>query len=258
MIDSHCHLDFKDFNGRREEAIDNALANGVHTIVNIGCDPESARRTVELADQYDCIYGAVGVHPHDAKRYNGKVERLLRDLAGHEKVKAIGEIGLDFYRDLSPRDLQRKVFRKQLELAIDLGLPVVIHTRESFRDTLDIVREYLPDLTGGVFHCFPGTVEDADEVIRLGFHISVGGIITFPKAKMARVAAEAELDKIMLETDAPYLTPVPYRGKPNEPAYVRYVAEKMAELRQMPISEIEKITDRTTRKFFGLVETFGG
>lgn len=258
MIDSHCHLDFKDFNGHREEAIENALDSGVHTIINISCDPESARRTVELADKYDCIYGAVGVHPHDAAKYNDEVERLLRDLSGHEKVKAIGEIGLDFYRDLSPRDVQRRVFRKQLELAVELKLPVVIHTRESFRDTLDIVREYIPDLKGGVFHCFQGTVAEANEVIDLGFHVSVGGIITFPKAKMARVAAEVPLDKIMLETDAPYLTPVPYRGKRNQPAYVKYVAEKMADLRQMPYSEIEKITDRTTQKFFGLVETFGG
>ena len=257
MIDSHCHLDFKDFDGHREEVIQQALDNGVHTIINIGCDPESARRTVELADRHDCIYGAVGVHPHDARQYDEEVELLLRDLAGHEKIKAIGEIGLDFYRDLSPRDIQRKVFRKQLELAIELELPVVIHTRESFRDTVDIVKEYSSELKGGVFHCFPGTVDEANEVIAFGFHVSVGGVITFPNAKMARVAAEVPLDMIMLETDAPYLTPVPHRGKPNRPEYVKFVAEKMAELRQVPFSEIDRITDRTAQKFFGLVETFG-
>ncbi len=258
MIDSHCHLDFKDFDRNRDEVIEAALTNGVHTIVNIGCDPVSARRSVELADRYDCIYATVGVHPHDARQYNDEVEGMLRELAQHDKVKAIGEIGLDFYRDLSPRDIQKKVFRKQLELAIELELPIVIHTRESFRETLDIVKDYMADLKGGVFHCFPGTVDDAREVVAMGFLISVGGVITFPKAKMAVVATEIPLDKIMLETDAPYLTPVPFRGKQNQPAYVKYVAKKIAELRGMKFSEVEKITDRATQKFFRLVETFGG
>lgn len=257
MIDSHCHLDFKDYNKDRDEVIVNALEAGVHTIINIGCDPVSSRSSVALADKYDCVYAAVGVHPHDAGKYNDEVERELRELASHSKVKAIGEIGLDFYRDLSPRDIQRKVYRKQLELAVDLKMPVVIHTRDSFQENLEIVKEYLSDLRGVVFHCFPGTVDEAVEVIGLGCHISVGGITTFPKAKMAEVAKQVPLDKLFLETDAPYLTPAPYRGKRNQPAYVKYVAEKIAEMRGIPVGEIAKTTDRAARKYFGLVETFG-
>ena len=170
---------------------------------------------------------------------------------------AIGEIGLDFYRDLSPRDTQKKVFRKLLELAVDLKMPIVIHTRDSFRETREIVKEYASSLVGGVFHCFPGSTNEAKEVIDMGFVISVGGVITFKNASMAKTAAETPLDKIMLETDAPFLAPMPYRGKTNQPAYVRFVRDKLAELKGTSPLDVEKTTDRTTQKLFGLVETFG-
>lgn len=257
MIDSHCHLDFGVYDGCRDEAIAEAQAVGVQTMVNIGVDRVSSIRSVELADTYDAIYAAVGVHPHDAKTLDDEVEQNIKELAGRKRVVAIGEIGLDYYRNLSPRDIQRKAFRRQIELAVELKLPIVIHSRESFRETVNIVTEYASDLVGGVFHCFPGNVEDAFEVIALGFVISVGGVITFKDAKMARVAAEVPLDKIILETDAPYLTPAPHRGKQNRPAYVKYVYQKLVELRGTGADEVEKVIDRTAQKLFGLVDTFG-
>ena len=258
MIDTHCHLDFDEYDGRRDKIIKAALDAGVHTMVNIGADMESTERSVKLAEKYDAVYATVGIHPHDAKTFNKKIADRLVKLTEHKKVMAVGEIGLDFYRDLSPRDIQRDVFRQQLDIAVQTNLPVVIHTRESFKDTLEIVQEYAHKLPGGIFHCFPGTVNDAYEVIDLGFHISVGGVITFPKAKMAEVAAKVPLEYVLLETDSPYLTPVPYRGKTNQPAYVKYVCEKIADLRGMAFSEVEKITDRSAQKLYRLVEIFGG
>ena len=258
MIDSHCHLDFEQFDGVREQMLANAREAGVHTIINIGVDLSSSKKSLELAKADDMVFATVGIHPHDAKTVDDAVLDEIEQLSRQKKVVAIGEIGLDFYRDLSPRKTQIAAFRKQLELAVDSELPVVIHTRESFRPTLDIISEYARDLKGGVFHCFPGTVDEAYEVIELGFCISVGGIITFKKAKMADVAAEVPLEKILIETDAPYLAPVPFRGKMNQPAYVMYVCERLAELKGMSCREVEKITDRTCRKLFGLVEVFGG
>jgi len=257
MIDSHCHLDFDAFNDCRDEAINEARAAGVNTIVNIGVDRTSSVRSVELAHTYDSIYAAVGVHPHDAKTLDDEVEQTFRELTGRGKTVAIGEIGLDFYRNLSPHDIQRRAFCRQIELAIELMMPIVIHTRESFQETVDIVKDYAADLVGGVFHCFPGSIDDAFEVIALGFVISVGGVITFNNSRMARVAAEVPLDKIILETDAPYLTPVPYRGKQNRPAYVKYVYQKLAKLRGLGVEDVEKVVDRTVQKLFGLVDVFG-
>lgn len=258
MIDSHCHLDFDAFDSDRDEAIDRALQAGVHTIVNIGADIESSRRSVKLSEQHDCIYATVGIHPHDAKTLNHDTLAELERLAAGAKTVAIGEIGLDFYRDLSPRKVQREAFRQQLELAIKLNLPVVIHTREAFDETVAITKEYAARLPGGVFHCFPGDAEQALEVIRLGFVISVGGVITYPKSGMARTAEATPLDKILLETDAPYLTPQLFRGNRNQPAYVSYVCDKLAELKGLDRVEVERVTDGNCRKLFRLGETFEG
>ncbi|MCK4372945.1 MAG: TatD family hydrolase, partial [candidate division Zixibacteria bacterium] len=185
MIDSHCHLDLEPFHNRLDDVLSAARDAGVHTIVNIGADLDSSRRSVELATTHEMIYAAVGVHPHDARTLDDNVLAEFRDLAVHDKVVAIGEIGLDFYRDLSPRPVQKKAFRRQLELAVTLNMPVVIHTREAFLDTVEIVRDYAADLPGGVFHCFPGSVEDAHEVFDLGFIIGVGGVITYKGSRMA-------------------------------------------------------------------------
>jgi len=258
MIDSHCHLDFEDFNRNRREVVEKALSDGVHTLINIGVDLTSSIRSLELSNEYDCIYGAAGVHPHDAQTYDNKLEEEICRILDENTIRAVGEIGLDFYRDLSPRKIQKKVFIRQLEIAVDKNLPVVIHTRDSFKDSLEIVKDFAPSLPGGVFHCFPGTIDDAYDVIDLGLSIGIGGIVTFPRAKMAEVATEIPLEYILIETDAPYLAPVPFRGKQNQPAYVKYVVQKIAELRDISFEEVEKITDRNCNKLFKLVETFGG
>ena len=258
MIDSHCHIDFRDFDGIRDDVLKEARDAGIHTIVNVGADIESSERGVALAQRHEMVFATVGVHPHDARTLDENVFRRLKELAGQDKVVAIGEIGLDFYRDLSPRPVQKVAFHKQMQLAVELKLPVVIHTREAFQETLLIAAEYADLLPGGVFHCFPGDVDDALEVIKEGFVIGVGGVVTYDKSRLSRVAAAIPLDKMILETDAPYLTPVPHRGKINRPAYVRYVCDMVAQLRGISPAEVEKATDRTCQKLFRLVETFGG
>ncbi len=258
MIDSHCHIDFKDFNANRDEIIQSAIDAGVHTLINIGADLLTSQRSVQLAREHKDIFAVVGVHPHDASTLDDACLAQIRKLAAEDRVVAIGEIGLDFYRDLSPRQAQKVAFHRQMQLAVELNLPVVIHTREAFEETLLIAGEYADLLPGGVFHCFPGDVDEAFRVIDLGFVLGIGGVVTYKNAKMARVAAEVPLDKILLETDAPYLTPMPYRGKTNQPAYVALVCQKVAELREQSQAEVERITDRTCQKLFRLVETFGG
>jgi len=258
MIDSHCHLISNVFSQNPEELVREAVENGVNTIICIGIDAVSSRQSVELADKYDEVYATVGLHPHDAKKYSDTLLKEIRELAGHKKVVAIGECGLDYYRNLSPQNIQKKAFTAQLELATELKKPVVIHTRESLEDALAVVSEYQSKLVGGVFHCFPGTVQDAERISNLGFQVSFGGVITFNNSQMSRVAGTVALENIILETDAPYLTPEPFRGKPNRPAYVRYVYEKLAELRRCSFQEIEKTIDRNCRKLFRLVETFEG
>jgi TatD DNase family protein len=258
MIDSHCHLDSRQYGGRHAQLLASAEKAGVSTVVNIGADLPSSEISVQLAAEHVMVFATVGVHPHDATTLDDRTLARLRELAAREKVVAIGEIGLDYYRDLSPRAVQKKAFRKQLELAAELKMPVVIHTREAFRDTLDIVREFSASIPGGVFHCFPGNTEEALRVIELGFVISVGGVITYKGSQMSITATQVPLEFIILETDAPYLTPVPHRGTLNEPAYVKIVYEKLAQLRGVPLPELERTVDRTCRKLYRMVETFGG
>ena len=257
MIDSHCHLNYIEKSGSVSDLVTNASENGVHTIINIGTDLKSSEVSVSYSKQFEAVYATVGIHPSDSKHADSKTLETIKELSSGKKVVAIGEIGLDYYRDYSPRDVQKKVFIKQLEMAVETKLPIVIHTREAFDDTYEIVKDFAQDIPGGVFHCFPGTVEEAEKVFNLGFVISVGGVITYNKATMADVAKEVPLDKIILETDSPFLTPVPYRGKTNRPALVKYVYTHLAELKQIELSEVEKTVDRTVLKLFKLVETFG-
>lgn len=258
MIDSHCHLDSREYRRKVDSVVTEATAAGLSTVVSIGADLPSSENAVKIAEQFEPVYATVGVHPHDATTLNDSVLKRLRELAGHKKVVAIGEIGLDYYRDLSPRPVQKEAFHKQLQLAVELQMPIVIHTRESFADTIAIVREYASRLVGGVFHCFPGTPEEAEQVFDIGFVISVGGVVTYKNSQMAKTAAVVPLDKIMLETDSPYLTPVPYRGTTNQPAYVTLVRDKLAELRGIAASEVERVTDRVTKRVYRLAETFEG
>jgi len=250
LIDSHAHLDFGHFNADREAVIERAREAGLVTIVNIGTSLASSRATVKLAEQYDFIYAAVGVHPHDAKTVTPAVLDELRALTRHPKVVAIGEIGLDYYRDLSPRDVQRRAFAEQLALAAELRLPVVIHSREAHADVLAALRGWEGT---GVLHSYSAGPEHLEEVLGLGFSIGISGPVTFPKAERLReVAAAVPLERLLVETDCPYLTPVPYRGRRNEPAYVQYVVEAVACARKMPAETVAQATVDNTRRLFGV------
>ncbi|MDR1069765.1 MAG: TatD family hydrolase, partial [Gracilibacteraceae bacterium] len=229
--DVHAHLNDPRLAGELEAVLARARAAGVERIINIGFDGDSSAASVALAEKYASVYAAVGVHPHDAAGAGPQTWDRLRDLARHPKVLAWGEIGLDYYRDLSPRDTQRRVFTEQIEMADEAGLPIVIHDRDAHGDVLAIVRER-PPAHGGVFHSYSGSWEMAREVLRLGFYLSFSGPVTYRNARQAlEVLAKAPADRLLVETDCPYLPPEPHRGKRNEPAYAALTAAKVAELR---------------------------
>ncbi|HVS82791.1 MAG TPA: TatD family hydrolase [Pyrinomonadaceae bacterium] len=258
FIDSHAHIDGPEYDTDREEVIARARDADVTTMLNVGTgDPHSGgfERAVELAEKHPEIYAAVGVHPHDAKLFDDRAEQRLLDLVKQsERVIAWGEIGLDYHYDHSPRDVQREVFERQLRRARSLKLPVIIHSREADDDTIAILREELTDYErGGVMHCFGGSVEMARSAIELGFFISFAGNLTFKKAEDLReIARQLPLDRILIETDCPYLSPVPFRGKRNEPARVVETARCLAELHGKELEEIGHITSENFGKLFGV------
>jgi TatD DNase family protein len=259
LIDSHCHIDGEAFDEDRDEVVERAKAAGVVAMLNIGTgDPHSDdfRKAVAVAEKYDNVYASVGVHPHDAKLYDDKAENHLIALAKHEKVIAWGEIGLDYYYDHSPRDVQQEVFRRQIGTARSLGLPVIIHSRDADDETVKILtEEFTPPAAfadrsvraPGIMHCFGGTPQMAESLMEIGFLISFAGNITFKKAENLRDAARAvPLDKLLVETDCPFLTPIPFRGKRNEPGYVVHTAEFLAEFYGV---EFERLAEQTTNNF---------
>lgn len=251
LIDSHAHLDDSRFDRDRDKLIKSLKELGVDLVINPGADLNSSIKAVSLSEKYDNIYAAVGVHPHSAKEMDESTIEILKSFTNREKVIAIGEIGLDYYYDNSPRDIQQKRFIEQLNLAKEVDLPVIIHTREATKDTFHILKEAQDGNLEGVMHCFSGSVEMAMEYIKLGFYISLAGPVTFKNARVSKEVAKAvPLDKLMIETDAPYLTPEPYRGKRNEPFYVRYVAGTIAELRGISFEEVAKQTSENTKKLF--------
>lgn len=253
FIDSHAHLDDKRYDDDRDTLINSLESNKIKLAINIGADLKTSIASVELADQYKNIYAVVGVHPHSASQVTDQVIEKLRELSKHPKVLAIGEIGLDFYYDNSPRDLQRKWFKEQLKLAKELNLPVVIHSREAAQETFDYIKEAQDGSLRGVLHCFSGSVEMAMEYIKLGFYISLGGPVTFKNAKTPKeVAKEIPLGKLIIETDCPYLTPEPYRGKRNEPMFVKYVAEEIAKIKGITVEELAASTNKNTKELFGI------
>ncbi len=232
LIDTHTHLDDARYEEDREAMIARARAADVDTLVTIGCDLSTSRAAVTLADRYPFVYATVGVHPHEVRQIGDDWYDELRRLAAHPKVIGYGEIGLDYHYNHSPPRQQRDRFREQILLAKDLRLPIVLHTREAQDDTIRILKEERASETGGVFHCFAGDAWLVKEALDLGFYVSFSGIVTFPKAVALReVARTVPLDRLLIETDCPYLSPVPYRGKRNEPAYVRMVAETLATVR---------------------------
>lgn len=255
MIDTHVHLDDPAFDEDREEVIQRIQDQKMDFVVNIGSDLPSSIRGVDLARDYDFIYAAIGVHPHEAKTYGPEVEEKLRALAQEEKVVALGEIGLDYFYDYSPREVQREVFQKQLDLAHDLGLPIVIHSREATKETFDIIAAHLdkyPEDKVNI-HCFSGSVEVMEAYVKMGCFIALGGTVTFKNAKVPKeVAKKVPLDHLLLETDCPYLTPEPKRGKRNEPVNVFLVADYIANLRGMSLDELLKVTDQNARRFYGI------
>jgi TatD DNase family protein len=258
FIDSHCHIDGPEYDADRAEVIARARDAGVGTMLNVGTgDPHSGvfERAVELAEKHPEIYAAVGVHPHDAKLFDDAAEHHLLSLVEQSKrVIAWGEIGLDYHYDHSPRDTQREVFRGQLRLARAQKLPVVIHSREADDDTIAILREELSGYDrAGVLHCFGGSLGMAQAAVELGFFISFAGNLTFKKADNLRdVAAQLPLDRMLIETDCPYLTPVPFRGKRNEPARVVETARCLAALHGQELEEIARITSENFARLFGL------
>jgi len=245
LVDSHCHLDDKQFAADRDAVIDRARAAGVERLMAIGTGdgPPDLETAVRLADAFPFFYATVGVHPHDASKAVDESFDRLRDLLAHPKVLALGEIGLDYHYDFSPRDTQRAVFVRQIELAREAGIPIVIHTREAWTDTLQILRENYSG--AGIFHCFTGGPAEAREALDLGFHLSFGGVLTFPKAEPVREAARlTPQDRLLVETDAPYLAPVPHRGKRNEPAFLVDTVRKLAEIRGTSPEELAAVTTR--------------
>jgi TatD DNase family protein len=251
LIDSHCHIDDARYDADRAAMIERARAEGVGHFVTIGCDLETSRAAVALAQHYPFISATVGVHPHEVKRIEGGWYDELRALAKSKGVVAYGEIGLDYHYDHSPRDVQRERFCEQVRLARELRLPIVIHTREAQEDTITILKEEKGGDVGGVFHCFSGDAWLAKDALDLGFYLSFSGVVTFQNATMLRdIVKTVPLDRILVETDAPYLTPVPNRGKRNEPAYVRHVADKIAELHGLTTQQVEDATTDNTKRLF--------
>ncbi len=252
LFDSHAHIDDKKFNDDRDATIVRALENGIGGILNAGADMFSSARAVELAERYEAVYAAVGIHPHDAKEAREADYSKLAEWADRPKVVAIGEIGLDYHYDFSPRDVQKTVLIRQLDLARQLGKPVIIHDREAHADILSIMKKEGAGLTG-VFHCFSGSMEMAREVLAMGLYLSFAGPVTFANAhKLKEVARDIPLERLLVETDSPYLTPEPYRGRRNEPAYVQYVAETIAALRNVEPEYLAKITTENTKRLFGI------
>ncbi len=256
FIDTHAHLDFAQFDADREQVLARAWAAGLVAIVNAGADLPSSRAGVELSAKHERVFAAVGMHPHDAKDLTAGALSELETLARAPKVVAIGEIGLDFYRDLSPRPAQRAAFEAQLALAARLHKPIIVHDRDAHGEVMTILREWAgvsPLAEKGVLHCFSGSLEMAQEAVALGFLISIAGPITFPNArKLPEIAAALPLDKLLIETDCPFLAPHPYRGKRNEPAYVPLVAEAVARARGVPVAEVARATAANAVRLFGL------
>jgi len=267
LIDSHCHIDGEQFDADRDDVVRRAKEAGVAVMLNVGTgDPrtDDFQRAVAVAEKYENIFASVGVHPHDAKLYDDKAENRLIDLVrASEKVIAWGEIGLDFYYDHSPRDVQIEVFRRQIRTARELGLPIIVHSRDANDKTVEILSEECPGKTEneklksenapGIMHCFGGTPKMAEALLKIGFRISCAGNVTFKKAENLREAAKVvPLDKLLVETDCPFLTPEPFRGKRNEPSFVVHTARFLAKLKEVEFEDLARATAENFERFFAL------
>jgi TatD DNase family protein len=253
FFETHCHLNHARFSSDCEEVLARARTAGVSQFLIIGYDRDSSRRAVEMARPEEGLYAAAGIHPHDAETWSGEVEAELRKLARDGSIVAIGEIGLDFYRDLSPRDAQYAAFRAQLELAAELSLPIVVHTRESVSPSLDEIEPFARSGLRGIMHCWSGTAAEARRARSLGLLLGIGGVLTYRNpGELPEVVAEAPLESLVLETDCPYLTPVPHRGGRNEPAYIPLIAERLAQIKGSSVEEVAEATCLSARTALGL------
>jgi TatD DNase family protein len=253
LIDSHAHLEMPDFRRDLEEVIQRAEEAGVKYIFTVGTEKKDWKRAIEIAQSHPFIYAILGVHPHNAREIDDHTYETLKGLCQNERVRAFGEIGLDFYRNLSPREMQLTRFREQIALARELGLPIVIHDRDAHQETLEVLKLEKAEALGGIIHCFSGDYEMAKECIDMGFYISVPGSITYKNAESFReIVRKLPLGSLLVETDAPFLTPVPFRGKRNEPGYVRYTAEKVAEIKKVSIEKVAEVTTANAFRVFRL------
>lgn len=249
MIDTHSHINMiKEIS--QDEAVKNALKNGVDKIFVPSAHPQDIDEVMALIDRYDCVYGMLGIHPTEAKEWRDDLIYKIKEYSKHPKIIAIGEIGLDYYWDKSFNDLQKEVFIKQIKLANELELPIAIHDREAHKDTFDILKEHNKG-SKVIMHCFSGSKEFALECVNEGWYLALGGVVTFKNAvKMKEVAQAIPLENLLLETDTPYLTPVPYRGNENQPAYTRFVAEEIAKLRGITVEEVDRVTTQNANEVF--------
>jgi len=253
LIDTHAHLYDKFFKRDTPEVVERAKNGGIVKIISVAYDMRSSYGCVKMAQKFDMIMATVGVHPHNAVQAPAGYLDELRELARNKLVVAVGEMGLDYYRNLSPKDEQQKKFREQLALGRELELPVIIHDREAHEDVLDILKRDGVGPAGGVIHCFSGDWEMAQELMRMGFYLSVAGTVTYPKStRLKSIAAKIPAGRLLVETDSPHLTPEPFRGKRNEPLYVRYAAKHIAELRGIPFNELALLTTENARRLFRL------
>ncbi|TKJ39682.1 hydrolase TatD [candidate division LCP-89 bacterium B3_LCP] len=251
-IDTHAHLDFPELKPHLGSVLSNAQKADVQKIITIGIDAPTNQNALAIAVQNEGIYASAGWHPHEAQRADDSLESHISLLAQSPQVVAIGEIGLDFYRNRSPHDVQQQVFRRMIRIAADLDLPVIVHCRDAFEDTISILKTEISDNTRGVFHCFAGDVNELQQVLDLGFHISYTGNITYKNTSLLPTVIATPLDRVMLETDCPFLTPHPHRGKRNEPAFIPLIAERIAEIKKISKSEVAEITTATACEFFGI------
>ena len=248
LIDTHAHLDDKRFEPDSGEVIKRAEEAGVRTIINIGTDLCSSKAAIRLATEYDALYATVGIHPHEAKEATDEVLIRLEELSKDKKVLAIGEVGLDYHYDHSPRSVQQDIFRQFIRMAMRVGLPIVVHSRDADRDTLRILKEERAGEAGGVFHCFSGDAKMAGEILDLGFYISFTGVITFKNFSQAETIRMIPKERLLIETDCPYLAPVPKRGKRNEPSFLVHIASKMARILGCSVEEIAQLNRTNAKK----------
>lgn len=254
IFDSHAHYDDGAYAQDRDALIASLVFKGVEYVVNVGSSVRSLSWVMNMVEKHDNVFGAIGIHPDDAFSLNDEIFERMAKLCDHEKIVAVGEIGLDYYWDSTPHDVQKHWFRKQIALAKEKGLPVIVHSREATEDTFNLLKEEKAEEVGGVIHCFSSSAEMAKRYVELGYYIGVGGVVTFKNGKKLKEVVEAiSLDNILLETDCPYLAPTPFRGKRNDSSLIKYIAEEVALIKNVTVEEVLKVTNMNAKKLFKLI-----